>query len=120
MNVHGNINYIEIPAKNVEASKSFFTQVFGFEFSDFGPEYSAFSGVGIRGGFYKADLSASTKNGSVLVVFYSDKLEDTQAQIEAAGGTIVKATFSFPGGRRFHFCDPNKNEFAVWSDKEKQ
>jgi predicted enzyme related to lactoylglutathione lyase len=24
--------------------------------------------------------------------------------------------FSFPGGRRFHFTDPNGNELAVWSE----
>jgi hypothetical protein len=33
-----------------------------------------------------------------------------------AGGTIAKPIFSFPGGRRFHFCDPAGNELAVWSD----
>ena len=30
---------------------------------------------------------------------------------------IIKKIFEFPGGRRFHFGDPNGNEFAVWSDK---
>lgn len=30
--------------------------------------------------------------------------------------TSVKSIFSFPGGRRFHFSDPNGNEYAVWSD----
>jgi uncharacterized protein len=116
MNTHGNINYIEIPTKNIETTKSFFIKVFGLKFSDFGPEYTAFSDAGIKGGFYKADVSASTKNGSVLVVFYSNNLEETQTQIKDAGGSIVKPTFAFPGGRRFHFCDPNENEYAVWSD----
>ena len=37
--------------------------------------------------------------------------------IRAAGGVIVKAVFEFPGGRRFHFTDPNGNELAVWSDR---
>ena len=23
----------------------------------------------------------------------------------------------FPGGRRFHFTDPSRNELAVWSDQ---
>jgi hypothetical protein len=31
-------------------------------------------------------------------------------------GEIIRAIFSFPGGRRFHFSDANGNEFAVWSD----
>ena len=25
--------------------------------------------------------------------------------------------FAFPGGRRFHFTDPDGYELAVWSDK---
>ncbi len=79
-------------------------------------EYTAFSNAGIRGGFYQSDLMVSTGNGSALIVLYSKNLEQTTAKIEAAGGSIVKPIFDFPGGRRFHFSDPNGNEYAVWSD----
>jgi predicted enzyme related to lactoylglutathione lyase len=37
--------------------------------------------------------------------------------VTKAGGVIAKDIFSFPGGRRFHFADPDGNELAVWSDK---
>ncbi|MES9858085.1 MAG: VOC family protein [Sedimenticola sp.] len=117
MNEHEKINYVEFPAIDIEASKTFFTEVFGWSFVDYGPEYTAFSDEGVNGGFYKSELSASTEKGSVLIVFYSEALEATQAKIEAAGGSIVKPVFSFPGGRRFHFADPNNSEYAVWSDK---
>ena len=116
MNVHEKINYLEFPAKNIGAAKAFFSIVFGWSFVDYGPEYSAFSNAGIEGGFYQSDLSASTQNGSVLVVFYSNDLEQTQIKIIDAGGLIVKPAFEFPGGRRFHFSDPNGNEYAVWSE----
>jgi predicted enzyme related to lactoylglutathione lyase len=43
-------------------------------------------------------------------------LEATLDKTEKAGGKIIKPIFSFPGGRRFHFSDPNGNEFAVWSE----
>ena len=75
-----------------------------------------FSNAGLEGGFFKSDQCASTKNGSALVVFYSAELEKTQKKIQQAGGKIVKAIFSFLGGRRFHFVDPSDNEYAVWSD----
>jgi len=116
VNSHEKINYIELPARNIEAARLFFSAVFGWTFVDYGPEYSAFSNAGIDGGFYKSDLRASTESGSALVVFYSNDLADTQAKIERAGGSIVKPVFSFPGGQRFHFADPNGNEYAVWSD----
>ncbi len=115
MNEHEKINYVEFPAKDIEATKAFFAAVFGWSFADYGTEYTAFSNEGINGGFFKSDLTASTDNGSALIVFYSETLEQTQSKIENAGGTIIKPIFSFPGGRRFHFQDPHGNELAVWS-----
>ncbi|MDN3484066.1 VOC family protein [Pseudoalteromonas sp. APC 3224] len=116
MTQNNKINYIEIPAQNIAATKAFFSDVFGWSFEDYGSEYCSFTGQGVDGGFFKSDLVVSTKNGSPLIVLYSNALEATQNKIEEAGGKIIKPTFSFPGGRRFHFSDPNGNEFAVWSE----
>jgi predicted enzyme related to lactoylglutathione lyase len=116
MNQHEKINYVEFPAKNIAVAKAFFTEVFGWSFVDYGPDYAAFSNEGVDGGFFKSDLTASAESGSALVVFYSNAIEHTRSKIEAAGGLIIKPLFSFPGGRRFHFSDPNGNEYAVWSD----
>lgn len=115
---HEKINYVELPAKNLDATKAFFRDVFGWSFTDYGTEYTAFAAAeaGLDGGFYQADFAASTQTGSALVVLYSSDLAKTQAKIEAAGGVIIKPVFAFPGGRRFHFADPNGNEYAVWSD----
>lgn len=115
MTQNNKINYIEIPAQNIAATKAFFSDVFGWSFVDYGPEYCSFVAQGVYGGFFKSDLVVATKNGSPLIVLYSSDLEATQNKIEQAGGKIIKPTFSFPGGRRFHFSDPNGNEFAVWS-----
>ena len=116
MNVHEKINYVEFPAKNIPVTKAFFSTIFDWKFEDFGSDYTAFSNEGLDGGFYKSDLVAATEKGSALIVFYSKELEKTQEKIKEAGGSIVKSIFSFPGGRRFHFSDPNGNEYAVWSD----
>ncbi len=115
---HEKISYVEFPSKNIEATKSFFSQVFGWSFVDYGPDYCTFSDEGIDGGFFSSDISTSTENGSALIVFYSNHLEKTLKKIISAGGIIIKPVFSFPGGRRFHFSDPNGNEYAVWSDKD--
>jgi len=116
MNEHEKINYVEFPSKNLAKTKNFFTQAFGWEFQDFGPEYTAFSNQGLDGGFFKANLNSSANTGAALIVFYSKNIEETQAKIQKAGGTIIKPIFSFPGGRRFHFAEPSGNEFAVWSE----
>ena len=72
----------------------------------------------LEGGFYRAELSGLQSQGSALVVLYSDNLEQTQVAVEQAGGTIAKAIFDFPGGRRFHFIEPSGNELAVWTKSE--
>ncbi len=117
--INEHINYLELPAKNIIATKMFFSKVFNWIFTDYGDEYSAFSSeeAGINGGFYKSKKTAKTKNGSVLIVIYSTNLVKTQNKIIQTGGIINKAIFSFPGGERFHFLEPSNNEFAVWSDK---
>lgn len=112
---HEKINYVEFAASDLELTKAFFQTVFGWQFEDFGPEYSAFSGAGLDGGFYKAELRSRADEGAALVVLYSDVLEETLQKVENAGGVIVQGIFSFPGGRRFHFSEPSGNEFAVWT-----
>lgn len=117
MNTHEQINYVEFPTRDLAATQAFFTEVFGWQFEDYGPDYSAFSGAGLDGGFFRADMASQTANGAALIVFYSEDLEATQAKVEAAGGNVIKPIFSFPGGRRFQFTEPSGNEFAVWSDQ---
>ena len=117
MNAHEKINYVEFPANNIEATKDFFSSAFGWSFVDYGPDYTAFSNAGLDGGFFKSSLNASTNNGAALIVLYSNNLKLTQEKIEKLNGIIIKPTYSFPGGHRFHFTDPNGNEFAVWSEK---
>ena len=116
MNTNDKINYVELPARDIEATKAFFATVFGWSFEDYGPDYAAFSDQGIDGGFYSSDKASSAEAGGALVILYSDSLEEVQSRIERAGGSILKPIFSFPGGRRFHFAEPSGNELAVWSD----
>jgi predicted enzyme related to lactoylglutathione lyase len=116
MSDHLKINYIEIPTQDIKTAKEFFSEVFGWMFVDYGPDYCSFTDAGIGGGFYRADKTFSVDSGCPLIVMYSSDLEKTRSNVENAGGAIVKPIFSFPGGRRFHFTDPNGNEYAVWSE----
>jgi predicted enzyme related to lactoylglutathione lyase len=111
------INYLELPARDLDAVQSFYEGAFAWSFTDYGPEYRAFNDGTIDGGFYKSEASSSTANGAALIVLFAEDLERTRDTMVEHGGTIVKEIFSFPGGRRFHFADPNGNELAVWSDK---
>lgn len=116
MNKPEKINYVEFPAKDINAVKLFFTKIFNWSFVDYGSEYTAFSNEGSDGGFFKSDLTSSTNNGGALIVFYSDNLENTLLKIKNADGSIIKPIFSFPGGSHFHFSNPSGNKYAVWSE----
>lgn len=112
---HEKMNYVEYPATDLDKTKVFFEKAFGWQFQDFGPDYSAFTNEGLDGGFFRSELSSTTETGGALIVFFSEELEKTLATVIGAGGTVVKDIFAFPGGRRFHFKEPSGNEFAVWS-----
>lgn len=118
MPVHEKLNYVEYPAKDLTATKAFFEAAFGWSFEDYGPDYIAFSDQGLDGGFFRSPKAAVTSNGSALLIFYSDRLEETLKNVVAAGGEVVKPIYAFPGGRRFHFREPSGNEFAVWGEPE--
>ena len=110
----GRVDYIEFPATDIAKTKAFYTGVFGWKFTDYGPDYTSFEDGRLAGGFFKREAVTA---GGPLVVLYAGDLAATQAKVQAAGGAIVKEIFPFPGGRRFHFADPSGNELAVWSDK---
>lgn len=114
--LHHSINYLEIPVVDIQRAKAFFSEVFGWEFVDYGPEYSCFIDVGITGGFYQAPQTFTLDKGCPLIVLYSQNLDATSAAVTKAGGQICKPVFSFPGGRRFHFLCPNGSEYAVWCE----
>ena len=50
MNTHHSLNYIEFGAKDLGAIKAFYSAVFGWEFTDFGPDYVAFKDAAEREG----------------------------------------------------------------------
>src|SRR5690554_5503391 len=107
------IDYIEFKASDLAVIKDFYSKVFDWKFTDYGPTYTAFSNSGLNGGFEQSH--EKIRNGA-LVVLYHNQLESALGKIQKAGGTISKDIFEFPGGRRFHFIDPAGNELAVWSE----
>lgn len=108
------IDYIEYPVPDISAAKRFYSEVFGWEFTDYGPDYTCFSDGRLSGGFA---TSPEVFVGGPLVVVYALDLSGIKETILDNGGTVVKETYEFPGGRRFHFRDPFGYELAVWSDK---
>ena len=116
MREEGRIDYIEIPVTDLIKTRNFFAALFGWEFQEWGPDYTSFNDGRLDGGLRRAEDTAPASG--VLVVFYSEDLERDLARVEELGATISQPIFEFPGGRRFHFVDPAGTEFAMWSATE--
>ena len=112
MREDGKIDYVEFPGADLGKVKRFYAAAFGWSFTDYGPEYTAFDGAATDGGF---NGQAGDAHPAPLVILYAHDLEAMQAKVEAAGGKVVREIRSFPGGRRFHFSDPCGNILGVWS-----
>jgi predicted enzyme related to lactoylglutathione lyase len=103
-------SFIELPSRDIDSARSFYAASFDWELTGYGPSYACtLTGdvdVGLQG-----DPEEVTQ--APLPVIQVADLDATQARVEEAGGRIVRRAFAFPGGRRFHFRDPNGNELAV-------
>lgn len=110
-----NIDYIEFNVSDIEKTKSFYSAAFGWTFKDYGPAYCEFSDGRLTGGF--TTTGPVNAKGGALIILFADDIAAIQASVENAGGKITTPIFEFPGGRRFHFTDPDGYELAVWSDR---
>jgi len=107
------INYIEFNVADIARTKEFYDKAFGWTFTDYGPGYCEFSDGHMKGGF---NAGGPVTLGGPLVVLYGADLTNVLDGVVAAGGQVVKPIFDFPGGKRFHFTDPDGYELAVWSE----
>jgi hypothetical protein len=113
---HHKINYIEFHSTDIAQTKKFYSAVFGWTFTDYGPDYVSFHGAGIDGGFVRDEPHNGPGKFAPLVVLYSSDLAATAIAVRLEGGGIVVQPFEFPGGHRFHFSDGAGNVLGVWSE----
>ena len=107
------IDYLEFPSGNGLETRKFFDAAFGWQFTSYGPDYTGINDAGIDAGFD----SSSGRTAAPLAVIRTEDLELAEREVLAAGGTITRPAFDFPGGRRFHFREPGGTELAVWIEK---
>src|SRR2546430_9245988 len=98
------VDYIEFGATDVGRTKQFYQQVFGWQFQDYGPDYTSFQDGRLSGGFTK---DAPVRPANPLVVIYAVQLVAIEAKIKEAGGEIVPNPYPLPGGPPFTFTHPN-------------
>ncbi|MDG4835036.1 VOC family protein [Micromonospora sp. WMMD967] len=114
---HHAIDYVEFTVTDLAAAKRFYTEAFGWQFTDYGPGYAGIrnpQGDSEVGGLR---LDEAVRAGGPLVLLFSTDLDTSVQAVKDAGGQVVDGPYEFPGGRRFHFTDPSGNELGVWAEQ---
>lgn len=104
-------NYIEMKANGLPASKVFYSEALGLQFTDYGDGYSCDE----RGPTFVA-IAAGDEPAVPMPTFESDNLEESFAAIQKSGATIVAEILEYPGGRRFECLDPSGNRIAIYQN----
>jgi uncharacterized protein len=105
------LDYVELPVSDCAVSKCFFETAFGWTLTEFGPTYASTTTGDVDIGL---DGTPGEAVAAPLAVIRVDDLEAARSDVIAAGGTLTRDIFAFPGGRRFHFREPGGCELAVW------
>ncbi len=111
---HGRLAYLQIPAVDVRASAEFYHAVFGWQMRGDGTVHLGFAdATGDMIGAWVTDRPISEHPG-LLPYIYVRGIDQTLQQIEASGGTVVRAPY--PEGDLWvaTFRDPAGNVIGVW------
>lgn len=114
---HHSISYIEFGVTDLRATRSFYESAFGWEFNDYGPNYSGIKSADGNSEVGGLNPDAAPSTTGPLVLIYSKDLDATVNAVETAGGVIVEGPYEFPGGRRFEFTDPSGNRLGVYAEQ---
>lgn len=109
------IDYFEIPVPDASRSSAFFTKAFGFGAQSYGDGYIEVREAGILGGL---NGDTSDRAGAPLIGIRTDDIATAEKAIVAAGGTITKPIYAYPGGKRMFFREPGGAELLVYQPNE--
>jgi predicted enzyme related to lactoylglutathione lyase len=114
------LDYIELPAPDLEATKAFYADAFGWTFVDYGPAYAACDtgtveiALNAQGTPAPLQTTGAEDGNGPLVLFRTDDIAAAQDVVVGAGGEIVSPDYAYPGGRRLHVRDPSGNVVGIY------
>ncbi len=109
------IEWLLIPAPNLELAKSFYANVFRFEISDYGDTFAVFKAGNVSGGL-DSDLVPSTVGTSFSITV--EDIPKVLAVIVEHGGKVLRSKYALGSGAGFcaRFEDPNGNAYELYCD----
>ena len=110
------IEWIEIPAPDLDAARSFYANVFQWNITQYAEDYLVFHTANLHGGLRR------NKRPSIDGISFSITVEDIPAALAAIlqyGGKVVTEKYQIGEGLGYcaAFLDPNGNRIEVWSEE---
>ncbi len=114
------IAHLEIPADEIERAKKFYTELFGWEFKQFGDSgYWLFSmerGTKPMGGGL---MKRMRPEQPILNYFEISSIDEYSKKVRSLGGTVVAEKTAVPEMGYFCICkDTEGNVFGLWEVDE--
>ena len=109
------IDYFEIPVPSAAKTSAFFARAFGFGALAYGDDYIEVRDAGVLGGL---NGDAGDKSAAPLIGIRTDDIAAAEKAIIAAGGTITKPAYEYPGGKRLFFREPSGAELLVYQPND--
>tara|TARA_R110002073_G_scaffold53840_4_gene138847 strand:+ start:56310 stop:56678 length:369 start_codon:yes stop_codon:yes gene_type:complete len=116
------INWFEIPVKDYERAKEFYSKVLAGEITDMHMEDIKYGVLphdekeGVGGAIIKSDFSVPSVAGCTIYLNGGDDLQTPLSRIEAAGGKIVMPKTGIgENGFMAQFFDTEGNKIALHS-----
>jgi uncharacterized protein len=112
---HGKICYIEMPAKDAQASADFYQRAFGWTIRTRGDGAIAFDDTTgeVSGAFV---LGRTPATPGLMVYIMVDNVADAIEKVTANGGEIVQLIGGDPGEMTARFRDPGGNVIGLYQE----
>jgi hypothetical protein len=124
--MHGVVHF-EIPADDVPRAKEFYGSVFGWQLQDM-PEmdYTLVHTVDVDeqtqmpttpGAINGGLMRRTAETPAPVLTIDVESIDEALAQVEAAGGRVVRPRTEIPGMGAFaYFTDPEGNTLGLWEN----
>lgn len=109
------IDYFEVPSADGQRTRSFFENAFGWNYLSYGPDYTEIREAGVLGGI---NSDSADRPVAPVIGIRTDDIAAAEVAILAAGGTITRPPYAYPGGKRMFFREPGGVELLVYQPEE--
>jgi predicted enzyme related to lactoylglutathione lyase len=117
--IYNKVGYIEIPTDNIEETKEFYSNMFGWEYEKSkeggGEKYWLIKNAGVKGAITSKRENNQTPTFYIMV----ESIDDFIAKSQKQGAKVIVNKQEISEGFYATIQDQQKNTFGLWQSKNK-